>query len=1250
MSDLRDYLDYLIQQMTDDQSFPLGVRQANEVQTVVSLPKGKYVWKVDNRFRNSNSYRATLRHAGNGSAGAFKFVAFDDKTSPGEPGRRLQESSLMTKHGGQVSTWTVNTDALNLYVGFELPNDNTHVFVTYVEPAGYRGLDPRWFTGPVGASGSQMQVGQSGDLLIATTPDDRADLGERYSGLQLEPMVTGITELSRYYHTDFATTDESTISLVTFCADMLQHFLAHYPGGVILFQDRAAWQQVHPDGTERGYLDYLLLRLTQQPINMGDPAMLPERLSRRYRTNFVAPETVEGTRVEFLISLLQRDLRDRDVSFDIYQQWLNGGLRRRFPENFYSYQFPLIRFKDFDPAAIDRARASLPQHHSIQLVLEVLQSAFSIDPALSRANRALTRGEYGTAFDALGAAEQALAFVFHHNYFLNSKLTPSKWVANVRAEIQGVHFDPPLRDQIRSQTLDVTSVNKGYGLANIHALLFPGVSLLATLDQVDVYPQRRRRQASQLDALLEDVHLDIGPALTTILDRLVALNGNYTHLTNAEKTTFSTTVRDIWRMMTHYAYFLIPLIYGEAFKAAGQYEQARLYYQLILDGDKPYTSQMITYEYLNPAIEVPFMTLRIAEALVAHADWLLRSQDFEARVHAQTLYEDAQWILQRNVSAGNPAAHQLLAASAIGLLKIQHNLNALGYRADFAPIFRYPYLISLTDELVQYAVDAGRQLVTFIQQAEQATQGELEAEQALQMNRALIEVERLRVQDAAVQTGIALLQRAQISQEIVDLGAKIDELDDPEFFWAAVGTGLQSGMGFAATGAALGGPIGALIGIIATSESGPGAVVGGAVGGVAGIGLGALGGGYLAYAQGAAQWKAHQSQLNDYARSASLLQSFGAPIADRQIASAHLQEAIAGSMLSIAQLRETQSRELAALMRTQFFNADRLYALANQMRAIYLTRLRYAHEVAFLAEQALEYELNERVDLIGFHYDAPQNLLLGAEHLRSDIAALETARVERFTRKRLPATVSISLAEEAPLALFDLVSTGEAFFTTDFALFERLYPGAYQSRISRVELVFFALVPQEGLHGTLSSSGLSFVKDREGTVAALINPPETMLVSQYEIRDGNVYFYDTREHFHPFEAMGLVTDWRLEIPPSANQLDYTTIYDVQLVIHFTSLYDEALAVQVLAQQAPMATALRSFSLRDAFPDAFYHLTQDGTGQFTLSPRHFRQSQINGRIRSLMLIHALSEGNEAAAIESTLQYQDTGGHPGRFRSR
>lgn len=99
MSDLRDYLDYLIQQMTDDQSFPLGVRQANEVQTVVSLPKGKYVWKVDNRFRNSNSYRATLRHAGNGSAGAFKFVAFDDKTSPGEPGRRLQESSLMTKHG-----------------------------------------------------------------------------------------------------------------------------------------------------------------------------------------------------------------------------------------------------------------------------------------------------------------------------------------------------------------------------------------------------------------------------------------------------------------------------------------------------------------------------------------------------------------------------------------------------------------------------------------------------------------------------------------------------------------------------------------------------------------------------------------------------------------------------------------------------------------------------------------------------------------------------------------------------------------------------------------------------------------------------------------------------------------------------------------------------------------------------------------------------------------------------------------------
>jgi hypothetical protein len=146
-----------------------------------------------------------------------------------------------------------------------------------------------------------------------------------------------------------------------------------------------------------------------------------------------------------------------------------------------------------------------------------------------------------------------------------------------------------------------------------------------------------------------------------------------------------------------------------------------------------------------------------------------------------------------------------------------------------------------------------------------------------------------------------------------------------------------------------------------------------------------------------------------------------------------------------------------------------------------------------------------------------------------------------------------------------------------------MYPGAYQSRISRVELAFFALIPRQGLRGTLSSSGLSFVRNDVGQVNALINPPEKMIISQYEIRNGSTYFYDAREHFHPFEGMGTVTDWTLDLPPNANNVNYSTFQDVHLVIHFTTLYSDDLAEHVIGQMSPVEVAMRSFSLHGCNP-------------------------------------------------------------------
>jgi hypothetical protein len=239
-------------------------------------------------------------------------------------------------------------------------------------------------------------------------------------------------------------------------------------------------------------------------------------------------------------------------------------------------------------------------------------------------------------------------------------------------------------------------------------------------------------------------------------------------------------------------------------------------------------------------------------------------------------------------------------------------------------------------------------------------------------------------------------------------------------------------------------------------------------------------------------------------------------------------------------------------------------------------------------------------------------------------------------------SVTFSLAEEFPLALFGLRTAGRATFETGFGLLDRLYPGAYQSRISRVELKVYALVPQAGLHGTLASTGLSFVKDAGGDIHALLHPPEQMLVSRYEIRDGAAYFSDTGEHLHPFEGMGVATAWTLDLPPASNALNYDTIADVHLVLHFTTLHSAELGDRVRGLLPPVEVAMRSFALRTALADAFYDIVQTGRAAFALTRADFPRQHVEARIRKIMLLAVVAPDSAIEHLAFRIAYEDATG--------
>jgi hypothetical protein len=1245
----REYLDYLISRMTDDQTqrLGLGIRNPGGINEAMTLNSGTYVWEVDNRYINSYRFKIRIRHAASGRAGEFRFIAFEGSATSPKLERLLGKSGLMNRLVGQTSTWNIESASERLWIGVEIPNNNTSFYLAKTVPLYYRGLDPLVYEGPIEVNAPQLQQRSEGDGLL-------------FPAFQIEPQDTGESGLSSYYHTNFQNNDTKVISLTAFCIEILIHYLTNFPGGQVDYLSYSEWKENNAENTERDYLNYLLARLTQPPVNMPDLDTLPERLSERYQTNFVAPETIQGSQVEFLIALLQRDLSARKAHFKGYQEWENQRLQESFPENYYPVFYPLTDQSTYSLQEILSIRNLLPQNHPSQSFMDVMERGLKLDDQIAQAWISISRGELKHAYAKISEAEQSLTLLLRQNSRLLNPTTLSQWIEKVELEKKGEATSQPLQQRLESHIENLISKDMGSGLLAVAGLQEQeDVSIFLwppTLNESPSYVRRKRREKEEVSGLINDIRLAVSRETSQAIFRLGEASGNYQNLNSNDQNLIKRLIVSIWYLIPHYAFYLLPVAYAELYRSMGQYELAYLYYQFILNHEKDYTSQMVNYSYLNKQIELPFITLRSANNLVDYAESLIRDRSHELRIKAELLYQNAERFIKLNVDGNNPRSQQLLNACNVGRIKIKRNLNSLGYSEDFFPIFRYSYLISLADELVKQAVDSSRQFSTFMQQAEQASRGELESNQVVVINDALIAVEQLKLRDVEITKEIANLQRDQTLQEIDDLTRKLEEMSDPVFFWSAVATGVSSGIGFAtagaAVGSAVGGPagmlVGGIVGGIVTAKTGPGVaagigtggVIGGAVGSTGGLLVGGLAGAGLGYAQGAAQWKTHQSQNNDYRRSMKRLETYGMSIANKQIEAANIREEIARTTLSIAKLRAVQAKELAALVQNQFFNSSQLYALAQQMREINKTYLRYAHEMAFLAEQALEYELNERINIIGFDYGNSQQLgLLGAERLQLDIASLKTTRVERFDQKRLPVSISISLAEHFPLAFFDLIRQGHAHFSTDFSLFERLYPGAYQSRISRVELAFFALVPQQGLHGTLSSSGLSFVKNEAGEVNALINPPEKMVVSQYGIRNGSAYFYDTREHFHPFEGMGLVTDWTLDLPPHSNRLNYNTIQDVQLVLHFTTLYSDDLADHVVGQLPPVEIAMRSFSLQNIFPDAFYHLHQDSQCSFALDNRHFPQEHLNGRIRKVMLFHVLKPEPTAAYIENSVRYKD-----------
>jgi len=254
--------------------------------------------------------------------------------------------------------------------------------------------------------------------------------------------------------------------------------------------------------------------------------------------------------------------------------------------------------------------------------------------------------------------------------------------------------------------------------------------------------------------------------------------------------------------------------------------------------------------------------------------------------------------------------------------------------------------------------------------------------------------------------------------------------------------------------------------------------------------------------------------------------------------------------------RSIESAETTdAFLKSKFTNA-RLYDwMVRQVSAVYYKTYQLASDYARAAEDCLNRELP--VSLSGVkvvrsdHWNGLRKGLLAATGLIHDLKRLEAEHIKR--NKRVPElTKHVSLAIVDPVQLLNLRATGSCSFKIPEILFEMDHPGHVARRIKSVALSVPCVVgPYTGVSCKLSLMG-SGIRRRPGDgIERVLCPAEAIFTSSGN-NDSGLWEPNLRdERYLPFEGAGAVdSEWRLDLPATVRQFDYTTISDVVLHIRY----------------------------------------------------------------------------------------------------
>jgi Tc toxin complex TcA C-terminal TcB-binding domain len=621
------------------------------------------------------------------------------------------------------------------------------------------------------------------------------------------------------------------------------------------------------------------------------------------------------------------------------------------------------------------------------------------------------------------------------------------------------------------------------------------------------------------------------------------------------------------------------------------------------DGTNPHE---VALERAN--VYTRFTIISIAKCLLAYADNEFIRNTAEADARARTLYETAFDLLGNGDAApettgpfpANPLLGSLRDYARTSLDKIHRGLNiATTVQADNESVQPSQYRYSvLADRAKNLAATAAQLEAAFLAAAEQADAGAYSALQAshdLEVARAILGENDLKVSSAAIGVELATSQheRAGIQADhfagLLAAGPNAHErsqLDD-----------LEAARDLAAAG-------GILSGIGSMFPPSPVSVVGG---------LGAIATGLSQAASLDAQIEGTEASFDRRQEDWQLQASLGkkdVEIGKEQIALASTQQQIAQLERDTANLQLTFATATANFVATKFTSAELFEWMSGVLNQVYAYFLRQATAVARLAQAQLAFERQEpnRGLVQGDYWQGPPDPntgqsdttdrrgLTGSARLLEDLTRLDQYAFET-NRRKLHLTQTFSVAQLAGAELQSFRQTGVLTVATPEELYDRRFPGHYLRLVSSVKVSVIALVPPvTGVSATLSSSGVSRAVVSRGLfeTVTLRRDPEAIAFTSPSNATGLFELETDTGLLRPFEGMGVDAVWRLEMPKAANQFDYRTIADVLLTVEYTALDSPDHRHTVIRGLNRRFSGDRLFSVRQQFPDVWYALNNPDT--------------------------------------------------------